>query len=240
MTPKRRQMTMLQSFNHAFQGLVYAVRYERNMRIHLAVGLLVLVASVFLNVSRLELVAVVLAIVFVLIAEMINTAVEAVVDIITDEFDPRAKVAKDLAAGGVLLAAINALVVAYLVFADNLAGFSLELLTILRRSPTHLTFVALAVVVVAVIALKAARGKKVALSGGLPSGHAALAFAGWTAVTFVVGGTPQGLLVSVLTLGMALLAAQTRVEAGIHSLLEVVLGAILGVVLTTLIFQLWF
>ncbi len=240
MTPKRRQMTMLQSFNHAFQGLVYAVRYERNMRIHLAVGLLVLVASVFLNVSRLELVAVVLAIVFVLIAEMMNTAVEAVVDIITDEFDPRAKVAKDLAAGGVLLAAINALVVAYLVFADNLAGFSLELLTILRRSPTHLTFVALAAVVVAVIALKAARGKKVALSGGLPSGHAALAFAGWTAVTFVVGGTPQGLLVSVLTLGMALLAAQTRVEAGIHSLLEVVLGAILGVVLTTLIFQLWF
>lgn len=240
MTPKRRQMTMLQSFNHAFQGLVYAVRYERNMRIHLAVGLLVLVASVFLNVSRLELVAVVLAIVFVLIAEMMNTAVEAVVDIITDEFDPRAKVAKDLAAGGVLLAAINALVVAYLVFADNLAGFSLELLTILRRSPTHLTFVALAAVVVAVIALKAARGKKVALSGGLPSGHAALAFAGWTAVTFVVGGTPQGLLVSVLTLGIALLAAQTRVEAGIHSLLEVVLGAILGVVLTTLIFQLWF
>ena len=192
MTPKRRQMTMLQSFNHAFQGLVYAVRYERNMRIHLAVGLLVLVASVFLNLSRLELVAVVLAIVFVLIAEMINTAMEAVVDIITDEFDPRAKVAKDLAAGGVLLAAINALVVAYLVFADNLAGFSLELLTILRRSPTHLTIVALAVVVVAVIALKAARGKKVALSGGLPSGHAALAFAGWTAVTFVVGGTPRG------------------------------------------------
>ena len=240
MTPKRRQMTMLQSFNHAFQGLVYAVRYERNMRIHLAVGLLVLIVSVFLNVSRLELVAVVLAIVFVLMAEMLNTAVEAVVDIITDEFDPRAKVAKDLAAGGVLLAAINALVVAYLVFADNLAGYSLELLTILRRSPAHLTFVALAVVVVAVIALKASHGRRVALSGGLPSGHAALAFAGWTAVTFVVGGMPQGLLVSVLAFGMALLVAQTRVEAGIHSLLEVVLGAILGVVVTTLIFQLWF
>jgi diacylglycerol kinase (ATP) len=240
MTPKRRQMTMLQSFNHAFQGLVHAVRYERNMRIHMAVGLFVLVACLFLNVSRLELVAVVLAIVFVLMAEMINTAVEAVVDIITDEFDPRAKIAKDLAAGGVLLAAINALVVAYLVFADNLAGFSLELLTVLRRSPTHLTFVALAVVVVAVIALKAARGRRAALSGGLPSGHAALAFAGWTAVTFVVGGMPQGLLVSVLAFGMALLVAQTRVEAGIHSLLEVVLGAILGVVLTTLIFQLWF
>jgi diacylglycerol kinase (ATP) len=231
---------MLQSFNRAFQGLVYAVRYERNMRVHLAVALVVLVSSVFLNVSRLELVAVVLAIVFVLMAEMINSAIEAVVDIITDEFDPRAKIAKDLAAGAVLIAAINALVVAYLVFADNLAHFSLELLTILRRSPTHLTFVALAVVVLAVIALKAMRGRRVALSGGLPSGHAALAFAGWTAVTFVVGGTPQGVLVSAIAFVMAVLVAQTRVEAGIHSVLEVVLGAILGVVLTTLIFQLWF
>jgi diacylglycerol kinase (ATP) len=113
-------------------------------------------------------------------------------------------------------------------------------LTILRRSPTHLTFVALAVVVLAVIALKAMRGRRVALSGGLPSGHAALAFAGWTAVTFVVGGTPQGVLVSAIAFVMAVLVAQTRVEAGIHSVLEVVLGAILGVVLTTLIFQLWF
>ena len=240
MTPKRRQMTMLESFNHAFQGLVYAVRYERNMRIHLALALVVLVASLFLNVTRLELVAVILAIVFVLMAEMINTAVEAVVDIITDEFDPRAKVAKDLAAAAVLIAAVNALVVAYLVFADNLAHFTLELLPALRRSPTHLTFVALAVVVVAVIALKAARQKRVALSGGLPSGHAALAFACWTAVTFVVGGSPQGLLVSAISFIMAVLVAQTRVEVGIHSVLEVVLGAIVGVVLTTLIFQLWF
>ncbi len=240
MTPKRRQMTMLESFNHAFQGLVHGVRRERNMRIHMAIALLVLVGSLFLNVSRLELVAVILAIVFVLMAEMINTAIEAVVDIITDEFDPRAKVAKDLAAGAVLIAAVNALVVAYLVFADNLAHFSLELLVVLRRSPTHLTFVALAVVVVAVIAVKASRGRKALLSGGLPSGHAALAFAGWTAVTFLVGGTPQGLLVSAIALIMAVLVAQTRVEVGIHSVLEVVLGGILGIVLTTLIFQLWF
>ena len=231
---------MLESFNHAFQGLVHAVRYERNMRIHLALAFLVLIGSVFLNVSWFELIAVVLAITFVFMAELINSAIEAVVDIITDEFDPRAKIAKDLGAAGVLVAAINALVVAYLVFADNLAHFSLELVTLLRRSPTHLTVVALAVVVIAVIALKAGRRRRLSLSGGLPSGHAALAFAGWTAVTFVVGGTPQGLLVSAITFVMALLVAQTRVEAGIHSLLEVGLGGILGVVLTTLIFQLWF
>jgi diacylglycerol kinase (ATP) len=241
MRPQRRRFTMLKSFNHAFQGLVYAVRYERNMRIHIAVALLVLIVSLFLNVSRLELVVVVVAIAFVLAAEMVNSAIEAVVDIITDEFDPRAKVAKDVAAGAVLVAAINALVVAYLVFADKLARHSLELLVVLRRSPTHLTFVALAVVILAVIVLKAVTHRRpLAISGGLPSGHSAVAFAGWTAVTFVVGGTPQGVLVSVITLMMAALVAQTRVEAGIHSVLEVVLGGMLGMLVTTLVFQFWF
>ncbi len=79
-----------------------------------------------------------------------------------------------------------------------------------------------------------------ALSGGLPSGHAAVAFAGWTAVTFIVGGEPYGVLVSVLTFFMAMLTAQSRVEAHIHTVREVVLGAVLGILVTTLVFQLWF
>jgi diacylglycerol kinase (ATP) len=236
----RRKTTLLQSFDHAFQGLVYAVRYQRNMRIHIAVALVVMIASIFLNLSRLELVIIFVTIAFVLMAEMINTAVEAVVDIITDEFDPRAKAAKDVAAGAVLVAAINALVVAYLVLADRLAHVSLDLLSAIRRSPAHLTIVALAVVAFAVIAVKATRMKGTPLSGGLPSGHSALAFAGWTAVTYAVGASRQGLLVSAIAFIMAFLVAQSRVETGIHSLLEVALGALLGMVVTTLIFQLWF
>jgi len=91
-----RKMTLLQSFNYAFQGLVYAVRFQRNMRVHLAIGVVVLVASIFLNLSRLELVAVVFAITFVLAMELLNSAVEKVVDIATTELDPLAKAAKDL------------------------------------------------------------------------------------------------------------------------------------------------
>ncbi len=236
----RRRSTLFQSFNHAFQGLVPSVRYQRNMRIHFVLGLRLSPASIFLNLSRLQLVMVFVAIAFVLIAEMINSAVEAVVDIITDEFDPRAKAAKDIAAGAVLVAAVNALVVAYLVLADRLTHLSLDLLTVIRRSPAHLTMVALAVVVLAVIAIKASRRTGTPLSGGLPSGHAAVAFAAWTAMTFVVAGQPQGMLVSFLAFIMAVLVAQTRVETGIHSLLEVVLGALLGIGVTTVIFQLWF
>ena len=123
---------------------------------------------------------------------------------------------------------------------DRLANISLDLLMAIRRSPSYLTIVAFAVVMAAVIALKAARGKGTPLSGGLPSGHAALAFAGWTVVTFLVGTTREGLLVSMITLVVAFLTAQSRVESGIHSLLEVIVGALLGIVVTTLVFQLWF
>lgn len=240
MSPERRRRTLLRSFNDAFRGLVHSVRFQRNMRVHLAVAFLVLIASVFFNVSRLELVAIITAISLVLMAELFNTAVEAVVDIVTDEFDPRAKTAKDVAAGAVLIATINAVVVGYFVFADNFSRISLDLIAIVRRSPTHLTFVALAVVSIAVVAIKASRGRAFLLSGGLPSGHAALAFAGWTAVTFVTAPERHGVLVSAVAFITAALVAQSRVETGIHSLLEVVLGAILGIVLTTLIFQLWF
>lgn len=233
-----RQGSLLRSFNFAFQGLVSSVRHQRNMRIHLILGFLVLIIGIFLNLSRLQLVAIFAAVALVFITEMINSAIEAVVDLVTDQIDPRAKTAKDLAAGAVLIAAINALVVAYLVLSDRLTHVSLDLLTAIRRSPAHLTIVALAVLVLAVIALKAFSRRGTPLSGGLPSGHATLAFAAWTAVTFVVAGQPQGILVSFLTFIMAVLVVQTRVESGIHSVLEVLLGALLGVAVTTVIFQL--
>jgi diacylglycerol kinase (ATP) len=238
--PPRRQPSLLRSFNFAFQGLVSAVRHQRNMKVHLVLAFAVLFVSIFLNLSRLQLVAIFLAVAFVFITELLNSAVEAVVDMITDDFDPRAKAAKDMAAGAVLVAAINALVVAYLVLADRLTHVSLDLLAVIRRSPAHLTIVALAVVILGVVALKARSRSGTPLSGGLPSGHAALAFAGWTAVTFVVAGQPQGILVSFIAFVMAVLVAQTRVETGIHSVLEVVLGALLGIGVTTLIFQFWF
>jgi diacylglycerol kinase (ATP) len=240
LTPEHHKPTLLSSFNSAFQGLIYAVRHQRNMRIHLVVAVGVLVGSGLLDLTKLEMVAVLLAIMFVLVTELINSAVEAVVDMLTDQYDLRAKAAKDLAAGAVLVAAANSLVVAYLVLTDRLLGSAFKVLNAIRQSPTHLTVIALAVVVASVIAWKATRKKGTPLSGGLPSGHAALAFSGWTAITFVVGKTREGLLVSMIALVMAFLAAQSRVETGIHSWIEVILGALLGAVVTTLIFQLAF
>jgi len=229
-----------ESFSYAFQGLVHVFRHQRNMQIHFGLSFLVLLASLFFRLNRLELIAVFFAISLVLIAEMLNTALESAVDMVTSSYDPKAKIAKDVAAGAVLIAAINSLVVAYFVFADKAASVSANVLTKVRLSPSHLTFVALLLVILLVIVLKARSGKPLALSGGLPSGHAAVAFAGWTAVTFIVGERPSGILVSVLTFFMAMLTAQSRVEAHIHTVREVVLGAVLGILVTTLVFQLWF
>lgn len=240
MTSGNPRSSLLESFSYAFQGLVHVFRHQRNMQIHFGLSFLVLLAGLFFRLTRLELVAVFFAISLVLIAEMLNTALEAAIDLATSSYDPKAKIAKDVAAGAVLIAAINSLVVAYFVFADKVAFVSADVLEKVRMSPSHLTFVALILVVLLVIVLKARSGRLRALSGGLPSGHAAVAFAGWTAITFIVGGERYGVLVSVVTFFMAVLTAQSRVEAHIHTTREVALGAVLGILVTTLVFQLWF
>ena len=205
------------------------------MRIHFAVATVVLVLAFSYGVTKLELMALLIAISFVLIAEMVNTAVEATIDLATTSFDPLAKVAKDIAAGAVLIAAVNAVVIGYLVFADRLSQPSSRLVERLREAPSNLTLIALILIILIVIASKALTGRGTPLSGGLPSGHAALAFGGFTAITFIV--EEQRVVVAFVALIMALLVAQTRVEAGIHSVTEVALGAVIGTLVTMILFQ---
>lgn len=230
--------SLLTSFNYAFVGLVHVFRHQRNMQIHFALAFLVLVATLFIDLSRLEMMAVLGAITLVLITEMMNTAVEAAVDLVSSSYDPRAKIAKDVAAGAVLISAANAVVVGYLVFAEKIARPGTAVITSVRGSAPHLTFVTLILVILMVVVLKAGLGRGRAFSGGLPSGHAALAFAGWAALTFIAAGADYGVLVSAVAFIMALLVAQTRIQSGVHTAREVAAGAFLGALATTLVFQL--
>ena len=232
-----RPQTIFDSFNYAIEGIIHALRTQRNMRIHFGVAVGVLVAALVLNVSRLELIALLLSIAFVLIAEMFNTAIEAAVDVASTSFDPMAKLAKDIGAGAVLIAALNAIAVGYLVFSGQVADESSRLLDKLSDAPAELTLIALVLTIALVIALKAFSGRGSPLRGGWPSGHAAVAFAGWMAITLVLGDTEHRFLVSSLTLIMALLVAQTRIEAGVHSTVEVASGSLLGALVTLVIFQ---
>ena len=233
----QRSGSLLDSFNYAFEGIIHVLRTQRNMRIHFGIAVVVLVAAIFADVTKLELIALLLAIAFVLIAEMINSAIEGAIDVATTSFDPMAKLAKDIAAGAVLIAALNAVAVGYLVFSGAVADRSSRFLDRLENVPAELTLVALALTVIVVIAVKAITGRGTPLRGGLPSGHAAVAFAGWMAVTLVLGDSAHRFLISTLTFIMALLVAQTRVETGVHSASEVVSGAVLGALMTLVLFQ---
>src|SRR2546429_9221365 len=233
----RTRLSVIESFNYAIEGVIHVLRTQRNLRLHFAIAVAVLVVAIAVGVSRLELIVLLLSITFVLVAEMINTAVEGTIDAATTAFDPMAKLAKDIAAGAVLIASVNAVAVGYLVFAGKAADKTARVLDKLRNAPAEITVVALVLTVLIVIATKAWTGRGTPLRGGLPSGHAAVAFAGWVAITYLVGDHHR-FVVSALTLIMAVLVAQTRVESGIHSTLEVAYGGALGAIVTLVVFQL--
>jgi diacylglycerol kinase (ATP) len=233
----KRPPSVIESFNFAIEGVVHVLRTQRNMRIHFAVAVAVLVVAAAVGVSRIELMLLLLAIAFVLVAEMINTAVEGTIDAATTSFDPMAKLAKDIAAGAVLIASVTAVAVGYLVFAGKAADKTARVLDKIRNAPAEITVIALVLTVLIVIATKAWTGRGTPLRGGLPSGHAAIAFAGWMAATYIVGDSHR-FVVSALTFIMALLVAQTRVESGVHSALEVAYGGALGALVTLSVFQL--
>jgi diacylglycerol kinase (ATP) len=233
----RARPSIIDSFNWAFEGVIHVLRTQRNMRIHFAVATAVLVAAITTGVDRFELIALLLAISFVLITEMVNTAVEASIDVATTSFDPLAKLAKDIAAGAVLIATVNAVAVGYLVFSDQFANRSSRLIDRLRDAPAELTLIALVLTIIVVISFKAYTGRGTPLRGGLPSGHAAIAFGGWMAVTAILGNFEHWFLVSSVTFIMALLVAQTRIEAGVHSFTEVAFGGILGALVALVVFQ---
>jgi diacylglycerol kinase (ATP) len=238
-TPPRapgRVPSILDSFNWAFEGIIHVLRTQRNLRIHFAIAIAVIAAAAALGVDRIELIVLLLAIAFVLVAEMVNSAIEGAIDVSTTSFDPNAKLAKDIAAGAVLIASVTAIAVGYLIFAHAAAHRTARFLDRVRDAPAEITLAALILVIMIVIATKAWTGRGTPLRGGLPSGHAAVAFAGWMAATYVATDQHR-FLISSITFIMALLVAQTRVESGVHSALEVLYGGAVGALVTLVVFQ---
>lgn len=108
-----------QSFSCALAGLAYCLKTEKNMKIHLLAAGVVVILAVLCRLSIMEWGMLVLTIFMVLVAETINTAIEKTVDLVTQDFHPLAGLAKNLAAGAVLLAAINAIIMAVVIFGPH-------------------------------------------------------------------------------------------------------------------------
>ncbi|MDP4096981.1 diacylglycerol kinase family protein [Paenibacillus sp. P96] len=104
------------TFRYALEGIRYTLRTQINMRMHAAISLCVIAAGIVFHISRMEWLFIITACALVMMAELLNTAVEAVVDLVSPDAHPLAKAAKDTAAGAVLLAAVFAVIIGLIVF----------------------------------------------------------------------------------------------------------------------------
>lgn len=228
-----KNVNLVDSFNNAINGIIHAFKTEKNMKIHVLTAVMVLIFSLFTTINRYEFMILCFTIALVIVAEMLNTAIESLVDISTEQYHPLAEKAKDVAAGAVFIATINALIVGYMIFFDKISLID-NVFQKVHRTPNHIMFIAVTAVLIMVLILKSHFNKGTPFHGGMPSGHAALAFSTATAISFLSGDAAIIMLCMIL----ALLVAQSRIEGHIHSILEVVAGGILGIIVTIIVFQL--
>jgi diacylglycerol kinase (ATP) len=232
----RKNKNIIESFNNAINGILYTIKSERNMKFHIAAAITVLLLSLFFDLTRVEFLILCLAVSAVLICELFNTALEVLVDIVVDGYHPKAKIVKDVAAGAVLVSAFTSLIVGYLIFFDRL-GTSLEIgITRLKRSPMHITLIALLITIILVLVMKAYFRKGTPFQGGMPSGHSALAFSAATSIALWT----DHVKISILGLIIALLVMQSRYESRIHTMFELAAGAALGFLVTLALFQVFY
>ena len=222
------------SFNHAFEGIMYATRTQANMRVHFVIAALVLVATLILRLDRFYVIAVVILIALVLAMELINTAIEAIVDLLTVAHHPLAKTAKDAAAGAVLVVSVASAVCGYLIFYQGILSGGASVFAAVQAVPANVALIVLAIAAILTVFAKAWIGRGSALQGGAVSGHAALAFAAATMLAFFY----QKPLAALLAYFIAFLVAQSRVEARIHNSFEVLWGAVLGTIVALALYLL--
>jgi len=229
-----RQRSIVESFNSAIEGFLYVIKTQKNMRFHFLSAVVILLLAIYLHIPVDQIMVLCCAISLVLILEMVNTAVEHTIDMVTETYHPLARIVKDVMAGSVLLSAVNAFIVGYLIFQSRVGlDIGVGLLKI-RQSSWHLTFIAVILVMAIVVVVKLMSHKGTPLRGGMPSGHAAFVFSAWTIILFL----SQNNLVIFLGFIMSLLVCRSRIKTRVHNIWEVVVGAVLGILLTAMVFQL--
>ena len=227
---------LVESFNCAIEGVIYVLRTQRNMRIHLAAAAVVIIAAIVLSIPRLEFLLVCSAIFFVLFAEMVNTAAELTIDLISETYHPLARLVKDIGAGAVMLASANSIVIGYLVFMRQIERRAVIGTDFIRNLPASVSFLALMAVVVVTVILKIIIHRGTPMMGGMPSVHSAVAFSAATIVLLIV---PSSFPVILLAYFLALMVVQGRIAAGIHTLSEAVIGALIGFLITCALYQVY-
>jgi diacylglycerol kinase (ATP) len=222
-------------FRTAFNGIVHTFRTQRHMRVHLYVTLIVVLGALLLNMRIREILVLLFMVTFVLVAEMFNSAIEAVVDLVSPNYHPLAKFAKDISAGAVLVTTIMAIVVGAMIALgdDQWERIRINLTTHEWGLPVVARYLGGAFLVFFIVIVGKGLGKHgQVLRGGMVSGHAAIGFFFATSLFFLT----DNVLAPAIGIFLACLVAQSRWEAKIHSVFELTLGATVGAVLGVLLF----
>jgi len=225
----------LRSANFAIEGILHAAKTQRHLRYHFFIAAAVLILSYILGASRTEFLIIALSVIAVLLAEMFNTAIETIVDIVSPEHSEKARIAKDIAAGAVLITAFGVAVIGYIILFPYLRDSFHKGLYITKHSQEEISLLAFIIVLILVVITKAYFGKGLPLRGGMPSGHSALAFSVWMAITYIT----ENFIISLFSFILAVIIAQSRVITKAHSPWEVILGSLMGALVTFLLFRMF-
>lgn len=233
--PKNKNF--LDAWKNAINGIIYATTTQGNIKKQLIIAVLVVIISLFFELTKAEFLIFMFTIILIIFAEMVNTAIETVVDLYTDLYHPKAKIAKDVAAGGVVITAINAVIVAYFLFFDKISNIGLQFIRNIATSPVHLAFAAVIIVIIGIlslIAMATTNKHKLLNKKFMPSGHAALSFAANTIIWLLT----DNIVILTLSLVMAILVSESRVESKTHRLSEVVFSSCVGIITVLIIYGL--
>lgn len=120
MNPRQEYKKLINSFKYAIEGIISSFKTERNMKIHVLAMIVVIALGLFFKLNKVEWCFIIIAIASVISAELFNTAIETVVDMVSPERNPKAKLTKDIAAGAVLVVAIGAAIIGFIIFGPQI------------------------------------------------------------------------------------------------------------------------
>jgi len=235
MKENKKNIIFLGVLNSAIEGFFYALKTERNFKIHIFIAICVITGSLFLKIPLSEFLIILIFISLVFGAEIINTSIENFSNLFTIENHKEIKKIKDIAASSVLVASFFSFIGGYLIFVKYFPSGWRNIFENIANSQWHITFIALVIVISLAILLKFSIEKEFSLSGGMPSIHSGIAFSIWTTISILT--FKEFPIISFLVLILAIWVAESRISKTIHKVNEVIIGGIIGILLTILIFQ---
>lgn len=193
------------------RGIIHAAKTQRHLRYHFYIAAAILLISYILGVNRIEFLIIALSVIAILLAEMFNTTIEAVVT------------------------SIGVVVVGYIILMPYIRESFHKGLSIAKHTKEEVSIIALLIVFILVVITKSYFGTGRPLRGGMPSGHAACAFSAWVAITYIT----ENFIVSIVCFILALIIAQSRVLTKAHNQWEVILGSLIGASVTFVLFRIF-